>query len=224
MQIFPRYHQLDVVRKLLADAGEHGAGQRYLIQHSAGSGKSNSIAWLAHQLIGAAQGRRGRCSTRSSSSPTGASSTSRSATPSSSSPRWARPSATPSTPATCGEFIESGKKIIITTVQKFPFILDEIGDEHRGRQLRHRHRRGAFQPGRQDLGGDEHGARRGGAAEDDETAEDQINRIMEARKMLPNASYFAFTATPKNKTLEMFGEPYPGRRRRSSTARSTATR
>jgi type I restriction enzyme R subunit len=53
-QIFPRYHQLDVVRKLLADATEHGAGRRYLIQHSAGSGKSNSIAWLAHQLIGLA--------------------------------------------------------------------------------------------------------------------------------------------------------------------------
>ena len=51
-QVFPRYHQLDLVRKLLADAREHGAGRRYLIQHSAGSGKSNSIAWLAHQLIG----------------------------------------------------------------------------------------------------------------------------------------------------------------------------
>ena len=51
-QIWPRYHQLDVVRRLLADAGGHGAGKRYLIQHSAGSGKSNSIAWLAHQLIG----------------------------------------------------------------------------------------------------------------------------------------------------------------------------
>ena len=51
-QIFPRYHQLDVVRKLLANAKQRGAGKRYLIQHSAGSGKSNSIAWLAHQLIG----------------------------------------------------------------------------------------------------------------------------------------------------------------------------
>ncbi|KYH33084.1 hypothetical protein MOMUL_08620 [Moorella mulderi DSM 14980] len=54
-QIFPRYHQLDVVRKLLADAATHGVGRRYLIQHSAGSGKSNSIAWLAHQLIGLAK-------------------------------------------------------------------------------------------------------------------------------------------------------------------------
>jgi type I restriction enzyme R subunit len=51
VQIFPRYHQLDVVRKLLEDARDHGVGERYLIQHSAGSGKSNSIAWLAHQLI-----------------------------------------------------------------------------------------------------------------------------------------------------------------------------
>ncbi|MCM1508644.1 MAG: DEAD/DEAH box helicase family protein, partial [Ruminococcus flavefaciens] len=51
-QVFPRYHQLDVVEKLFADVRENGTGKRYLIQHSAGSGKSNSIAWLAHQLIG----------------------------------------------------------------------------------------------------------------------------------------------------------------------------
>src|SRR5690606_22439792 len=50
-QVYPRYHQLDVVRKLLGHAGQHDAGKRYLIEHSAGSGKSNSIAWLAHQLI-----------------------------------------------------------------------------------------------------------------------------------------------------------------------------
>jgi type I site-specific restriction-modification system R (restriction) subunit len=50
----------------------------------------------------------------------------------------------------------------------------------------------------------------GGAAEEDETIEDTINRIIESKKMLPNASYFAFTATPKNKTLQMFGEPVPG--------------
>ncbi len=54
-QVWPRYHQLDVVRRLLADAGEQGVGRRYLIQHSAGSGKSNSIAWLLHQLIGLKQ-------------------------------------------------------------------------------------------------------------------------------------------------------------------------
>jgi hypothetical protein len=58
IQIFPRYHQLDVIRKLLADARQRGAGRRYLIQHSAGSGKSNSIAWLAHQLVGLQQGTK----------------------------------------------------------------------------------------------------------------------------------------------------------------------
>ena len=57
-QLWPRYHQLDVVRGLLADASTRGVGPRYLIQHSAGSGKSNSIAWLAHQLIGLGAGRR----------------------------------------------------------------------------------------------------------------------------------------------------------------------
>ncbi len=55
-QIWPRYHQLDVVRRLLADVSARGAGSRYLVQHSAGSGKSNSIAWLAHQLIGLERG------------------------------------------------------------------------------------------------------------------------------------------------------------------------
>ena len=110
VQIFPRYHQLDVVRKLLADAQAHGAGKRYLIQHSAGSGKSNSIAWLAHQLIGLKQGRARRSSTRSSSSPTGASSTSRSATRSSSSRRWARRSATPSTRATCASSSQRARR------------------------------------------------------------------------------------------------------------------
>ena len=220
----PRYHQLDVVRKLLADAGKHGAGRRYLIQHSAGSGKSNSIAWLAHQLIGLRAGRRDglRLDHRRHR------------------PRildqqirdtikqfaqvGATVGASPSDSGDLRKFIEEGKKIIISTVQKFPFILDEIGNEHRGRQLRHHHRRGALQPGRHDLGGDQRGASAAGAEEDDETIEDKINRLMEARKLLPNASYFAFTATPKNKTLEIFGEPYAGRRRRSSTGRSTATR
>ena len=86
------------------------SGRRYLIQHSAGSGKSNSIAWLAHQLIGLQRGTTRRSSTRSSSSPTGGSSTSRSATRSSSSPRWARPSATPSTPATCASSSRTARR------------------------------------------------------------------------------------------------------------------
>ena len=86
-QIWPRYHQLDVVRKLLGDVSSKGAGTRYLVQHSAGSGKSNSIAWLAHQLVGMEKTIR-LYSIRSSSSLTAGFSTGRFGTPSGSSPRF----------------------------------------------------------------------------------------------------------------------------------------
>ena len=105
-------------------------------------------------------------------------------------------------------FIESGKKIIISTVQKFPFILDEIGNEQRGRRfaiiIDEAH---SSQTGRTSAAVSM-ALSEAGAVEEDETTEDTINRIMAARKLLPNASYFAFTATPKNKTLEVFGEAY----------------
>ena len=105
-------------------------------------------------------------------------------------------------------YIESGKKIIISTVQKFPFILDEIGNEPRGRSFAI-----ILDEAHSSQGGKASAAvsmalSEAGAEEEDETTEDRINRIMAARKLLPNASYFAFTATPKNKTLELFGEVY----------------
>ncbi len=208
-QIFPRYHQLAVVRKLLEHVRVNGVGKRYLIQHSAGSGKSNSIAWLAHQLVGLEQedsalfdsvivvtdrrvlDKQIRDTIK----------------------QFAQVSAIVGHAERSGDlktFLYQGKKIIITTVQKFPFILDEIGSEHRGKRFA--------------ILIDEAHSSQGGKAtaamnrvletdpdydEDDETLEDQINRIMEGRKMVKNASYFAFTATPKNKTLEIFGEPDP---------------
>jgi type I restriction enzyme R subunit len=207
-QVWPRYHQIDVVRRLLLHVGEHGPGQRYLIQHSAGSGKSNSIAWLAHQMIGLKKDdaevfdsiivvtdrklldKQIRDTIK----------------------QFAQVSATVGHAEHSGDlrgFIQSGKKIIITTVQKFPFILDEIGSEHRGRKFAI-----IIDEAHSSQGGKTSAAlsmalAKGGAEEEDETPEDRINRIMEARKMLPNASYFAFTATPKNKTLELFGEPDP---------------
>ena len=207
MQIWPRYHQLNVVRRLLADTRRHGAGKRYLIQHSAGSGKSNSIAWLAHQLIGLRKDAAGVfdsiivvtdrrildrqiCDTIKQFAQVGAT------------VGHAERSANLRT------FIESGKKIIISTVQKFPFILDEIGNEQRDRRfaiiIDEAH---SSQSGRTSAAVSM-ALSEAGAAEDDETTEDTINRIMAARKLLPNASYFAFTATPKNKTLEIFGEAY----------------
>jgi type I restriction enzyme R subunit len=207
VQIFPRFHQLDVVRKLLTHAREHGAGTRYLIQHSAGSGKSNSIAWLAHQLIGLTKDDRPvfdsiivvtdrrildqqiRDTIR----------------------QFVQVGATVGHAQHSGDlrkFIESGKKVIISTVQKFPFILDDIGSQHRDGRFAI-----IIDEAHSSQGGKTSAAinlalSQAGAEEDDETAEDTINRIMESRKLLPNASYFAFTATPKNRTLEIFGEAY----------------
>ncbi len=212
-QIFPRYHQLDVVRKLLAHAEQHGVGTRYLIQHSAGSGKSNSIAWLAHQLIGLT----GEGQTHGSA-PTIFDSiivvTDRRILDQQirdTIKQFAQVSATVGHAERSGDlrtFIESGKKIIISTVQKFPFILDEIGAEHRGRRFAIIIDEAHSSQGGRTSAAISLALSEAGAEEDDETTEDTINRIMEARKMLPNASYFAFTATPKNKTLEIFGEPY----------------
>jgi type I restriction enzyme, R subunit len=208
LQIFPRYHQLDVVRKLLADARSHGTGKRYLIQHSAGSGKSNSIAWLAHQLVGLEKesvpifdsvivvtdrkvlDKQIRDTIR----------------------QFAQVAATVGHAEHSGDlrrFLASGKKIIITTVQKFPVILDEIGNEHRGRTFALLIDEAHSSQGGRTAAKMNIALSAQGNEQDEETTEDAINRIMEARKMLPNASYFAFTATPKNKTLEIFGEPWP---------------
>ena len=204
-----------MVRKLLADAAAHGAGQRYLIQHSAGSGKSNSIAWLAHQLVGLEGTEAAASSIRSSWSPTGVLDKQIRDTIKQFAQVSRHRRAMPSTRATCASFLEAGKKIIITTVQKFPFILDEIGDEHRGRSFAIIIDEAHSSQGGRTAAAMNTAARRQDApataktAREEETTEDKINRIMEARKMLTNASYFAFTATPKNKTLEIFGEPVP---------------
>jgi type I restriction enzyme, R subunit len=207
-QIWPRYHQLDVVRRLLADAGANGVGKRYLIEHSAGSGKSNSIAWLAHQLIGLEHDgadafdsvivvtdrrildKQIRDTIK----------------------QFAQVSATVGA-VTEGsgqlrEFIEGGKKIIISTVQKFPFILDELGAAHRDKRFAI-----VIDEAHSSQGGKASAAlnqafAEGGASDEDETVEDKINRLMESKKLLANASYFAFTATPKNKTLEIFGDSF----------------
>ncbi len=207
VQIFPRYHQLDVVRRLLESVHQHGPGHRYLVQHSAGSGKSNSIAWLAHQLVDRTKDdapvfdsiivvtdrrvldRQIRDTIE----------------------QFAQVGATVGHAEHSGDlrrFIEGGKKIIITTVQKFPFILDEIGNEHRDRTFAI-----IIDEAHSSQGGKTASAMSVALSEtegpdEEESPEDRINRIMEARKLLPNASYFAFTATPKNRTLELFGEAY----------------
>ena len=105
--------------------------------------------------------------------------------------------------------LQEGKRIVITTVQKFPFILDAIGDVHRGRKFAIIIDEAHSSQGGRTSGAMSAALGEGGAKDEDETMEDQINRLMESRKMLSNASYFAFTATPKNKTLEIFGDPVP---------------
>jgi type I restriction enzyme R subunit len=202
--IFPRYHQLAVVRRLLADAGAHGIGQRYLIQHSAGSGKSNSIAWLAHQLIGLQHeghtlfdsiivvtdrrvlDKQLRDNIR----------------------QFAHASNIVGVALHSGDlarFLRDGKKIITTTVQKFPFVLDELELEDRTRRFAivideaHSSQGGKAMEGMHKALGELD------APADEDDYEEVINTILARRKLLKNASYFAFTATPKNKTLEMFG-------------------
>ncbi|MDZ4859576.1 MAG: type I restriction endonuclease [Candidatus Hydrogenedentes bacterium] len=209
-QIFPRYHQLDVVIKLLADVAQHGAGKRYLIQHSAGSGKSNSIAWLAHQLIGLRKGKKEIFDSiivvtdrrildkqiretikgfAQVGSIIGA----------------VREGGGTSKTEQLSKFLRDGKKLIISTVQTFPYVLDTIGEEHRGQKYAIIIDEAHSSQGGRTASAMSMALSENGAEQEDESTEDYINRIIESRKLLRNASYFAFTATPKNKTLEIFG-------------------
>lgn len=201
-QIFPRYHQWDVVKKLLADVYNNGVGKKYLIQHSAGSGKSNSIAWTAHQLV--ALEKEGKNLVDSVIIVTDRVILDKQIKDTIK--QFMQVSSTVGHAESSGDLarlIKEEKKIIITTVHKFSFILDEIGTSHRNNKF-------AI------LIDEAHSSQSGSLSanmnialsgiDEEETTEDKIIRIMEGRKMLDNASYFAFTATPKNKTLEMFGE------------------
>ncbi|MEN3801174.1 type I restriction endonuclease subunit R [Aeromonas veronii] len=213
---FPRYHQLDVVRKLVDHATHHGVGQTYLIQHSAGSGKSNSITWAAYQLIevypqstdvhGAKavdqplfdsiivvtdrrlldkqlrENIKEFSEVKNIIAPANKSSELKSA-------------------------LENGKKIIITTIQKFPFIVDGISD------LSDKRFAVIIDEAHSSQSGDAHGKMNAvmGKLQDEEMedTQDLILQAMRSRKMRGNASYFAFTATPKNTTLEKFGQLQP---------------
>lgn len=213
--IFPRYHQFDVVGKLLADAKENGVGQRYLIQHSAGSGKSNSIAWLAHNLVSLHRvNQQGKIELVFDSVIVVTDrkildSQIRENVKTFSHTKGLVEAITEGSKQ-LREALEEGKKIIITTIQKFPYILDDI----KGLKAKHfaviideAH---SSQSGisAQKMG---EAIRDKGESEKDEDtykdSEDEILEIIKNKKLQPNASYFAFTATPKPKTLEMFGKP-----------------
>ena len=211
---FPRYHQLDVVRRLIKNASKKGVGQTYLIQHSAGSGKSNSITWAAYQLIetypesDTLPGSRGIANPLFDSvivvtdrrlldkqlreNIKEFSEVKNIVAPAYSSKELK-------------ESLESGKRIIITTIQKFPFIVEGIADLSSKRFAV--------------IIDEAHSSQSGSASdnlnramgsniiseEDDPDPQDKILEAMKSRKMAGNASYLAFTATPKNNTLEKFG-------------------
>ena len=207
-QIWPRYHQLDVVRRLLADASGRGAGPKYLIQHSAGSGKSNSIAWLAHQLIGLEQD--GRTLFDSAIVVTDRKILDRQIRDTIR--QFAQVGSVvghAESSSHLRNLLQEGKRIVITTVQKFPFILDAIGNEHRGRRFAIIIDEAHSSQGGRTSASVSMALGEAGVQGEEETTEDKINRIMESKRLLANASYFAFTATPKNKTLEIFGDPSP---------------
>ncbi|NOV30722.1 type I restriction endonuclease subunit R [Methylomonas sp. ZR1] len=210
-QVFPRFHQLRTVRALLRCCGTEGVGRRYLIQHSAGSGKSNTIAWLAHQLVELKQADAANSNqfdsviviTDRRALDTQIAKTIKGYD------HVASIFGHSDSAEELRGFLRKGKKIIVTTVQKFPFILDELDD------LGSRRFALLIDEAHSSQGGKTSAkmhialsAAPGDDEDDEESVEDAVNKLIESRKMLANASYFAFTATPKNKTLELFGERY----------------
>lgn len=197
--IFPRYHQLDVVSQLLAHAKQHGTGQKYLIQHSAGSGKSNSLTWLAHQLVELHDNsdqavfdsvivvtdrrlldKQIRDTIKQFAQ---VDNVVQAITEGSGQLKTA---------------LETGKKLIISTIQKFPYIVNDIT------RLQGKHFAIIIDEAYSSQSG-ENASDMNKIVADIDDNEDKIIQTMQARKLPANVSYFAFTATPKNKTLELFG-------------------
>ncbi len=205
---FPRYHQRDVVLGILADAKQNGVGQTYLIHHSAGSGKSNSLTWLAYQLVELYD-----ISGTKNVFDSVVVVTDRRVLDTQLKDNIKLFSETKNIVAHCESAVElkynleAGKKIIITTVQKFPFIVDGIGE------LSNRNFAVIIDEAHSSQSGtaaDRINETLTGLDEDEpEDMQDKILAIMASRKMSKNASYFAFTATPKPATLEKFGRQGP---------------
>lgn len=209
--IFPRYHQLDSVRRLVAHARSQGAGGRYLVQHSAGSGKSNTIAWMVHRLSELHDANDERVFDtvivitdrrvldrqlrntikgfeRVAGVVTGVTQGSKELM----------------------EALEAGKQIIVTTVQKFPFIADKIGQLTQRRfavviDEAHSGQSGETQRALSTVLNVKNLEEAEKEEEEIEAPDDEILKVLEKTGMAKNASYFAFTATPKSRTLEMFG-------------------
>jgi type I restriction enzyme R subunit len=229
--IFPRFHQLDAVLRLVKAAGDEGAGHAYLVQHSAGSGKSNTIAWSAHRLANLHNAQDDkvfdsvivitdrRVLDRQLQE-----------TISQFEHKAGVVQKIDENSAQLAEALNNGTQVIITTLQKFPHIINEVGALKRRRfaliiDEAHSSQSGsAAQKLRSALTKDERPKEviqvelDGKVVEvvtdvdldpEDLTSEDVINSVLAGRKRPENVSYFAFTATPKPKTLELFGRTGP---------------
>jgi len=213
---FPRYHQREVVRQLVASVREKGAGENYLIQHSAGSGKSKSIAWLSYQLFSLHNAANERIFNSVIVI----------------TDRRVLDAQLQNTiyqidhqqgvvqkidqdSSQLADRLTKGGSIIITTLQKFPFVLDKVEDlpaRNYAVIIDEAHSSQGGQASRrmkEVLAGaslEEAAAEEADESEED-TALDEIRKSMLARGRQANLSFFAFTATPKAKTLEVFGTP-----------------
>ncbi len=211
---FPRYHQLDVVRRLVADAASKGVGQTYLIQHSAGSGKSNSITWAAYQLIETYPESDTTPGNRGINNPlfdsvivvTDRRLLDKQLRENIKEFSEVKNIVAPAyTSKELKENLESGKRIIITTIQKFPFIVDGIADLSTKRFAVIIDEAHSSQSGSASDNLNKAMGNNAVEEEEDPDPQDKIIEAMKTRKMRGNASYLAFTATPKNNTLEKFG-------------------
>jgi type I restriction enzyme R subunit len=214
--VFPRFHQLMVVRKLLAHAKENGSGHNYLVQHSAGSGKSNSIAWLAHQLANLC-GADGQPVFDSIVVITDRRVLDRQLQNTIKQFEKIEGTVTKIERNTkqLVKALERGDKIIITTLQKFGFIGEMaklpgkkfavIADEAHSSQTGE-----GVKDLKLALTSEEQlnaAMQKDDEGESENPIEAELERIQKARQKLPHLSFFAFTATPKDKTLELFGTP-----------------
>lgn len=210
---FPRYHQLEVVRKLIKDTTQNGAGKTYLIQHSAGSGKSNSITWLAYQLIEAYPESDAVAGTKTVNQPlfdsvivvTDRRLLDKQLRDNIKDFSEVKNIVAPAYKSSdLKSALENGKRIIVTTIQKFPFIIEGISDMSNKQFAVIVDEAHSSQSGRS---ADKLNEAIGNTGEDQDYVDyqEKMLQAMQARKMTGNASYFAFTATPKNNTLEKFG-------------------
>jgi type I restriction enzyme R subunit len=205
--IFPRYHQLDVVRKLISTSRIEGPGNNYLIQHSAGSGKSNSIAWTAHRLASLHDENNNKVFSSVIVV----------------TDRRVLDQQLQNTiyqfehkdgvvkkidqnSSQLADSLTSGTPIIITTLQKFPFVIQKVGD------LKERTYAVVVDEAHSSMGGQTASEMKGVLGDqveeenyEYESSEEEIIKEINKRGPQKNISFFAFTATPKYKTLEVFG-------------------